>query len=142
MEGSLHKLLKEAALRELGKHGYTLYVEPLEPPFKRLFWDCYRPDVLGVISREDDLIIVLVECETSPNMRRIMGKTLRIKATLRLQKRLNERHTVHPLLIVPPNNLRKINYSCIRRFWEIWITHHQGEIMHKIPRKKYGNPKD
>jgi hypothetical protein len=77
----------------------------------------------------------LAECETTPTRKRIMAKASKIKQTLTLQKQLNERHVICPLLIIPPMKLGRINCSAIRRFWEIWIVNRRGIIAHKIPSK-------
>ena len=134
MEGKLHKLLKLATRKELTCQNYTLYHEPAESPLDRLFWHSYRPDILGVQKMGSILKIVLVECETKPNQKRVLRKTAQIKRVFSLQKQLNEKHAVLPLLVIPFRNLHKVNCLEIRRFWEIWIVKYIGEIMHKISR--------
>jgi len=75
----------------------------------------------------------LVECETKPNRKRVLAKTNQIKRNLTIQKQLFENTMVLPLLVIPPNNLQKIFFSTIRKFWEIWIITQEGQIKHKIP---------
>ena len=76
MESRLHEVLKEAVSSELRREGYYLYVEPSDPPFWRLNWSLYRPDVFGVFSTEAESRLVLAECETNPRVKRIKGKTV------------------------------------------------------------------
>jgi hypothetical protein len=135
MEKKLHKLFKRVVKKELLKEDYAVFVEPAESPVERLMWGPYRPDVLGIISKKSLFKIALAECETIPTRKRITAKASKIKRTLSLQKRLDERHVICPLLIIPPMSFGKINCSTIRRFWEIWIVNQRGIIAHKIPSK-------
>ncbi|MCW4037584.1 MAG: hypothetical protein NWF13_02480 [Candidatus Bathyarchaeota archaeon] len=135
MEEKLHKLFKRVVSKELLKEDYAVYIEPAESPMERLWWGPYRPDVLGIISKKSLFKVALAECETTPTRNRIMAKAAKIKQTLTLQKRLNERHVICPLLIIPPMKLGRINCSPIRSFWEIWIVNRRGMIVHKIPSK-------
>lgn len=135
MEEKLHKLFKRVVTKELLNEDYSVYVEPAESPMERLRWGSYRPDVLGIISKKALFKVALVECETTPTRKRIMAKASKIQRTLALQKRLNERHVICLLLIIPPLKLGRINCSAIRRFWEIWIVNRRGRIAHKIPCK-------
>jgi len=136
MEGHLHKFLKRTVGLELQNQNYTIYYEPLESPFNRLCWHSYRPDILATLSCNVNLQIVLVECETNPNQKRVLRKTAQIQQNLSLQKRLHENTSILPLLVIPPANLYKIICSSSRRFWEIWIINRSGEIKHKISRNK------
>jgi len=135
MEGRLHKLFKVVVKKKLLEENYTVYVEPSKSPLERLWWRSYRPDVLGIISDKSTFKLVLAECETAPNSKRILAKTSKIRQTLTLQKQLNERHIIRPLLIIPPMKFDRINCTAIRRFWEIWIINQRGKITHKIPNK-------
>lgn len=136
MESRLHEVLKEAAVTELEKEGYYVHVEPSEPPSWRLSWSLYRPDVFGVLSREAESKFVLVECETDPRTRHMSGKISKIKRSLTIQKRLNERHILLLLLVIPCRTLRRVNSAEIRRLWDIWIVNYRGRIVQKIPRKE------
>ena len=136
MEGHLHKFLKHTVGQELQNQNYTLHYEPLESPLSRLWWHSYRPDILATLSSNFNLKVVLVECETQPNRKRVLTKTAQIQQSLSLQKRLHENTSILPLLVIPPANLYKIICSAIRRFWEIWIVNRAGEIKHKISRNK------
>ncbi|MBT8172368.1 hypothetical protein KJN74_05815 [Candidatus Bathyarchaeota archaeon] len=134
MEGSLHKFLKDIVAKELKKQEYLIYFEPLESPFDRLWWEYYRPDILAIKSWKKNLNIILVECETKPNMKRLLQKTDKLQKFLSLQKKLHEKTTIIPILVIPPNNLKKIISLKIRRIWEIWIINDEGKILHKIVR--------
>lgn len=74
LESYLHVILKNTAVRELKKEGYKLYIEPREPPLERLDWSLFRPDIVALMVRKCELKIILIECETSPNYKRIMKK--------------------------------------------------------------------
>ena len=91
-------------------------------------------NILGILEDENKLHIVLVECETNPIKTRIFKKTNQIKKALSLQKRLNEKHLILPLLAIPPLNLHKINCRKIREFWEIWIINQSNKVAHKLYR--------
>jgi hypothetical protein len=55
-----------------------------------------------------------------------------IQNNLSIQKQLHQKTKFLPLLVIPPFNLSKILCSEVRKFWEIWIINHQGNINHKI----------
>ena len=129
--------MKEKVGEELENQDYSIYYEPLESPLNQLWWHSYRPDVLGTRSEESKLNIVLVECETKPNRKRIMSKTTQIKKCLSLQRKLNEKSSFLPLLVIPPFNLNKVIHLPIRKFWEIWIVNRSGDIKHKISRASF-----
>lgn len=133
MEGEYHKLMKITVLTELKKEGYELYLEPLESPIESLDWDYYRPDLIGIITNQNLLEIVLVECETKPNFVNLEQKASKIKHTFKLQKQLNKKNRLKFLLAIPFGTLNKINHSKNRRLWDIWIINNKGNIIHKIP---------
>ena len=139
MEGSFHKLLKERVANELQKQNYSIYYEPLESPLERLWWDFYRPDILALRNLSCSLKVVLVECETKPNLKRLLKKTQKIQHYLIIQKMLNEKVSITPLLVIPPFNLSKIISCKVRKFWEIWIINNTGKILDKISRVKNSN---
>jgi hypothetical protein len=140
MESRLHELLKDAALAELEREGYYLYVEPSDPPSWRLNWSLYRPDIAGTLADEVEFWFVLVECETKPSIRRIRRKISKIRNSLTFQNRLNETYLFRLLLVIPAGMLERVNCSDIRLRWEIWIVNYRGEIIHKIPRKECARP--
>jgi hypothetical protein len=133
-EGKLHKLHKQSVAEELEKQSYGIHYEPWESPLNLLWWQAYKPDLLAIKQTNSNRKIILVECETKPNRTRVLAKTTQIKKNLAIQKQLFENTMVLPLLVIPPNNLHKMLFSIIRKFWEIWIISQEGQIKHKIPR--------
>ncbi|MEJ2240578.1 MAG: hypothetical protein P8Y18_00315 [Candidatus Bathyarchaeota archaeon] len=132
MEGHLHKSLKNIVANELENHKYSIYFEPLESPLNLLWWHSYRPDVLAIKSSLNQIYVILVECETKPNKKRLNQKMDKIRKNLSLQKQLHRETHFLPLLVIPPFNLSKIICSELRKFWEIWIINNLGTIKHKI----------
>ena len=137
MEGRLHKSLKYSVAKELASQNYIIYYEPLESPFSHLWWHSYRPDILATLSDGFNQQIVLVECETKPNRKRVLKKTAKIKKNLSLQNRLHENTSILPLLIIPPKYLYRTMCSTIQGFWEIWIVNQLGKIKYRISRNKW-----
>jgi hypothetical protein len=133
-EGTLHKLHKQTVAEELQKQNYGIHFEPWESPLNLLWWQAYKPDILAIKQTMSSRRIVLVECETKPTRKRVLTKTRQIKKNLAIQKQLFTDTMILPLLIIPPNNLQKIMFSPIRKFWEIWIISQEGQIKHKISR--------
>lgn len=133
MESAQHTLLKRAAMNELTLDGYSLFVEPTYPPVKMLRWSAYRPDVLGVIYNESETRLALAECETAPRTGRVREKASKIEGTITLQKRLDEEHSIRPILVIPWGRLGKMMYPGIRKLWEIWLVDHAGHV-NRIPR--------
>jgi hypothetical protein len=133
-EGTLHKLHKQAVAEELQKKNYGIHFEPWESPLDLVWWRSYKPDILAVKQSNSSQRIILVECETKPNLKRVLSKTKQIQKNLEVQKQLFENTLILPLLVIPPNNLQKMLFSTIRKFWEIWIISQEGQIKHKIPR--------
>jgi len=120
-EGNLHKLHKLAVAEELQKQSFEIHYEPWESPLNLLWWQSYKPDILAIKQNTSSKKIVLVECETKPSRKRVLTKTKQIEKNLTVQKQLFENTMILPLLVIPPNNLQKIMFSPIRKFWEIWI---------------------
>jgi hypothetical protein len=118
-EGTLHKLHKQTVAQELQKQSYGIHFEPWESPLDLLWWQAYKPDILAIKQANSSRRIVLVECETKPSRQRVLAKTRQIKKNLAIQKQLFENTMILPLLVIPPNNLQKMMFSPIRKFWEI-----------------------
>jgi len=116
MEGQLHNLLKRTVFTELEKEGYALFIEPIESPLERLWWNSYKPDLLGIMSYDNCFKIALVECETNPRKRRVIEKILKIRVSLTLQAKLNEKQVIRPILSIPTVTFYRINYPEIREF--------------------------
>jgi hypothetical protein len=135
-EGSLHKLHKQTVAQELQNQNYGIHFEPWESPLNLLWWRSYKPDILAVKQSSSSQRIILVECETNPSRKRVLSKTKQIQKNLSVQKQLFENTLILPLLVIPPNNLRKVLFSAVQKFWEIWIISLEGQIEHKIPRNQ------
>ena len=88
--------------------------------------------ILATKNTHKHLQVILVECETKPNKKRLFQKMTTIQNNLSLQKRLFEKVNFLPLLVIPPFNLTKILCTKVRTFWEIWIINSLGKIKHKI----------
>jgi hypothetical protein len=134
MEGTLHKLHKQTVADELKKQNYRIHFEPWESPIDLFWWQSYKPDILAVKQTDSGRRIILVECETKPSHKRVLYKTKQIQKNLAIQRQLFENTTILPLLVIPPNNLKKVFLSSVRKFWEIWIVSQEGQIKHKITR--------
>jgi hypothetical protein len=118
----------------LQKQNYVIHFEPWESPLDLLWWQSYKPDILAIKQTNINQRIILVECETRPNQTRVLSKTRQIQKNLAVQRKLFENTVIVPLLVIPPNNLKKVLFTSIRKFWEIWIISYEGQIEHKIPR--------
>jgi hypothetical protein len=131
MEGKLHELLKNSVSTELKKEGYEVFTEPLESPHDRLLWQSFRPDLLGISLDDSESTIVIVECETKPNIQRINEKLKKIRNYMHYQARLNEDLSFRLLLVIPFGTLKRLNRE-IRKIWRVWIVSEKGKILHKI----------
>ena len=101
----------------------------------------YRPDILATKNTDKCLQVILVECETKPNKKRLFTKMTTIQTNLSLQKRLFEKTHFLPLLVIPPFNLTRILCSEVRAFWDIWIINSRGTIKQKIYRQRHKTKK-
>lgn len=73
-ESPLHRRMKAIVTEELEHENYRVLEEPLAPPNGRISWSAYRPDLLGYRLERDEEELVIVECETHPDMRRFGKK--------------------------------------------------------------------
>lgn len=87
------------------------------PPGKRVSWFAYRPDLLGYRSEGGEEELVLAECETRPNMRRLGSKN---HASVWFQPYLFRRGSVRRILAVPQGKLWAVDMR-IRSQWEVWV---------------------
>ena len=117
---------------ELENRKYSIYFEPLETPLNLVWWHSYRSDVLAIKNSKNKMQIILVECETKPNKKRLIQKLLTIRKNLSFQKQLHQKTKFPPLLIIPPFNFSRMICSEVRRFREIWIINYLGKIKHRI----------
>lgn len=117
-ESSVHRSMKSIVRSALEREEYAVVEEPLYPPGKKASWSSYRPDLLGYRSKEGTEELVLVECETHPNMRRLGAKRHR---TVWFQPYLFRRGSVRKILAVPQGRLSSVDME-IRDEWEVWVV--------------------
>ncbi|MBI3859631.1 MAG: hypothetical protein HY296_05255 [Thaumarchaeota archaeon] len=117
-ESSVHRSMKDVVRRELERESYRVVEEPLYPPGRWLWWDSYRPDLLGYRREGQTEEIVLVECETHPNMKRFSRKNYR---SVWFQPGLFLMGSVRRILAVPRGGLRGVDMK-LRNGWEIWVV--------------------
>ena len=116
--------MKAAVRSELEQEHYAVVEEPLFPPGERVSWRSYRPDLLGYRSRDGVEELVLVECETHPNMRRLRAKNY---STVWFQPYLYRQGSVRRILAVPQGTMKKVDMR-IRSQWEVWSLGRTGPI--------------
>ncbi len=117
-ESLMHRSMKSVVRRELEKDRYTVVEEPLSPPREKVSWSSYRPDLLGYRSEGGAEEIVLVECETHPNMKRLGAKNA---SSVWFQPYLFRKGSVRRILDVPQGKLGSVNMR-IRDEWEVWVV--------------------
>ena len=91
--------------------------EPLFAPGPRASWISYRPDLLGYKSERGVEELVLVECETRPNMKRFGAKN---HSSVWFQPHLFREGTVRRILAVPQGKLGLVDMR-VRQEWEVWV---------------------
>jgi hypothetical protein len=117
-ESQIHKSMKAIVKSELEHEDYAVVEEPLFPPRRKVSWSSYRPDLMGYRSREGTEELVLVECETHPNMRRLGAKRHR---TVWFQPYLFRLGSVRKILAVPEGKLGSVDMKT-RDEWEVWVV--------------------
>lgn len=128
-ESVVHKTMKAIVRQELEQERYAVVEEPLYPPREKVSWSSYRPDLMGYRSEDGTEQLVLVECETHPNMRRLGTKNF---SSVWFQPYLFRKGSVRRILAVPQGKLRSVDMS-IRDEWEIWVVG-SNAAMEKYPR--------
>ena len=118
VESEVHRSMKAVVKQELEHEHYAVVEEPLFPPRKKVSWASYRPDLLGYRSEDGNEELVLVECETRPNMRRLRAKN---SSSVWFQPYLFREGSVRRILAVPQGKLRAVDMR-IRDKWEIWVV--------------------
>ena len=116
-ESSVHRSMKAIVRAELEHERYAVIEESLFPPGRRASWASYRPDLMGYKSEEGAEELVLVECETRPNMKRFRAKN---HSSVWFQSYLFKRGSVRRILAVPQGKLRAVDMR-LREKWEIWV---------------------
>jgi len=109
--------MKAIVRRELETESYVIVEEPLFPPSRRLSWSAYRPDLLGYRRGSDSEEVVLVECETHPDMKRLKAKNT---SSVSFQSFLFRRGSVRRILAVPQGSLRSVDMR-VRGEWDVWV---------------------
>jgi len=120
--------MKAIVRHELELERYAVVEEPLSPPRDKASWTSYRPDLMGYRSEGGAEQLVLVECETHPNMRRLGTKNF---SSVWFQPYLFRRGSVRRILAVPQGRLRSVDMK-IRNKWEIWVVGSKAP-MEKFP---------
>ena len=128
-ESQVHRSMKAAVRNELERERYAVVEEPLFPPRKKVWWTSYRPDLFGYRSLEGKEEIVLVECETRPNMKRLGAKN---HTSVWFQPYLFRRGSVRRILAVPWGKLGSVDMK-IRDEWEFWVVGSDSR-MAKLPK--------
>ena len=105
-ESALHRSMKAIVKKELVSERYVVVEEAQLPPFPRASWSSYRPDLLGYRSESEREELVLVECETHPNMRRLGAKR---SGSVSFQPFLFRDGLVRRILAVPQGRLRDVD---------------------------------
>jgi hypothetical protein len=123
-ESEVHRTMKAVVRSELEREHYAVVEEPLYPPRKKASWQSYRPDLLGYRSLGGVEELVLVECETHPNMRRLRAKN---HSSVWFQPYLYRQGSVRRILAVPQGSMKKVDMR-IRDKWEIWSLGRSGPI--------------
>lgn len=117
-ESSVHRSMKAIVRHELEQERYSVMEEPPFPPGEKVSWSCYRPDLLGYRAENGAEEIVLVECETHPNMRRLGAKN---HSSVWFQPHLFRRGSIRRILAVPQGRLGSVDMR-IRDRWEVWVV--------------------
>lgn len=118
MESQLHKAMKAVVKSELEREDYAVVEEPPFPPREKVSWSSYRPDLLGYRSRGGSEELVLVECETHPDMRRLGKKR---HSSVWFQPYLFRRGSMRKILAVPQGKLSSVDMK-VRDEWEVWVV--------------------
>ena len=114
----MHRTMKAIVKNELERERFVVVEEPLYPPTRRVSWSSYRPDLVGYRFEGGREELVLVECETHPNMKRLGAKNT---SSVWFQPHLHGRGSVRRILAVPQGKLRSVDLR-IRDRWEVWVV--------------------
>jgi len=117
-ESGTHRSMKAIVRQALERERYYVVEEPLAPPAEKVAWTSYRPDLMGYRSENGTEELVLVECETHPNMKRLREKNT---SSVSFQPYLFRRGSVRRILAVPQGKLRSVDLR-IRDSWEVWVV--------------------
>ena len=123
-ESDLHRSMKAVIRMELEREDYAVIEEPPYPPGHRVSWSRYRPDLLCYRRRGAGEELVLVECETRPNMKRFRSKN---HSSTSFQSYLFTDSSVRRILAVPRGRLGAVDMA-LRKDWEVWVLGTKGPI--------------
>ena len=129
MESQAHREMKSIARHRLEEEQYSVVEEPLIPPAIWMSWSAYRPDLLGYRRSSAGEEVVIVECKTRPNARRLRSKNY---GSLWFQPTLQREGSVRRILAVPRGKLKALDMR-VRREWEIWVLG-QVDVSLRLPR--------
>ncbi|HUH82952.1 MAG TPA: hypothetical protein VLX33_03610 [Nitrososphaerales archaeon] len=117
-ESQVHRSMKAVVRQELERENYSVVEEPSFPPGEKVTWVSYRPDLLGYRSDSGTEELVLVECETHPDMKRLKEKNI---SSVTFQPHLFKSGSVRRILAVPRGKLKSVDLR-IRDRWEVWVV--------------------
>jgi hypothetical protein len=117
-ESAVHRSMKAIVKGELEAERFAVVEEPPFPPGDRVRWSSYRPDLLAYRSEGGAEELVVVECETRPNMRRLGSKNC---SSVWFQPFLFRKGSVRRILAVPQGKLGSVDMK-IRNDWEVWVV--------------------
>ena len=117
-ESQVHRSMKAVVRQDLERQHFAVVEEPLSPPGQKVTWTSYRPDLMGYRSESGKEELVLVECETHPNMKRLRKKNT---SSVSLQPYLFRLGSVRRILAVPQGKLGSVDLR-IRDSWEVWVV--------------------
>jgi hypothetical protein len=121
--------MKEIVRGELTNESYRVVEEPLFPPAAWISWSTYRPDLLGYRLHGQTEELVIVECETHPNMNRFRSKNF---SSLSFQSSIFSEGRIRRILAVPQGKLSAVDLG-LRRGWEVWVLG-RSKPLQKVPR--------
>jgi hypothetical protein len=127
-ESEMHRAMKAVVRHELEKERYAVVEEPPFPPGGKVSWRSYRPDLLAYRSEGGTEEIVLAECETHPNMKRLGAKNA---SSVWFQPYLYRQGSVRRILAVPQGKLGSVDMG-VRTKWEVWVLG-EGTPLAKFP---------
>ena len=117
-ESAVHRAMKAIVKEALEAERFAVVEEPLFPPGDKVTWASYRPDLLAYRSEDGAEELVIVECETHPNMRRLRSKNF---SSVWFQPFLFREGSVKRILAVPQGKLGSVDMK-IRNRWDVWVV--------------------
>ncbi len=128
-ESEVHSTMKSVVRLELERDGYAVVEEPTVAPGEKVHWTSYRPDLLGYRTKGDEEELMIVECETRPNMKRLGAKNF---SSVWFEAHLYGQGTLRKILVVPQGRLRAVDMP-VKGGWEVWVVGRRT-IMARFPK--------